>query len=56
MDTEKEVGHGKVGSGSNLDVQKSETRVQLGVEHLEAYDVVEVSIKDRFFHGFRRFQ
>ena len=39
MDAEKNVGSGKVGSGSNVDVQRSKTRVQVGGGHSEKFDV-----------------
>ena len=39
MGAEKEVGTGKVGSGSNVDVQRSKTRVKVGGGHTEEFDV-----------------
>ena len=39
MGAEKEVGTRKVGSGSNVDVQRNKTRVQVGGGHSKKFDV-----------------
>ena len=39
MGAEKEVGVGKVGSGSNVDLQGAKTWVQVGSGHTEKFDV-----------------